>query len=178
MLTQSIQKTRRGKQSLKIVNTYQPTRHDIDDGHFRTIRNNTNIINLGDLNARMTHPLQNTPNENGIQLDDLTDKGIIRTHAPDTYTRYDDHYRTPSILDFAITSLRFPHDIKITVEPNIGSDHRPVFFTIDTTVHRKDHTHDPRPDFNRADWTAYKQTKLTVKYNTSNHRRLTATALT
>jgi len=138
MTSQTIQIPIRGKQSLKIVNTYQSADKTIDEGHFKYIKHNPNIIYVGDINAKMTHPLHNNTNDRGRQLDDLTDKGFIRTHTPETYTRYDDSGRAPSILDIAITSPRFPHDIKTEVGPNIGSDHRPVFITINTAVNRID----------------------------------------
>jgi len=56
---QAIQVPIIGRHALKIVNTYQDCSKDIDLTHFKLIKNDPNIIYVGDFNARMSNPLHN-----------------------------------------------------------------------------------------------------------------------
>lgn len=113
---------------------------------------------IGDLNAKINVPQHTSTNPLGDLLEVLMEEDVITVHAPAEYTRFDPAGRAPSTIDILLTSQRYAHLIRaITVHHDVGSDHRPVTFTVDLRVHQRRPPESTKPNFHKANWWKYQE---------------------
>lgn len=98
----------------------------IDATHFKR-----RVLTTGDTNFKTDLPQHTDTNPLGDLLDDKLDKLEIAATIPGEYTRYDPAGRSPSTIDFALTSIQNHRMIeKVEVLEDVGSDHRSVLMYI------------------------------------------------
>lgn len=147
----------KGRKSINVVNIYCRDRK-IDVAKITKILNEySDCIAIGDFNAKMENPLHDTTNENGVKLQEAYEDGRIKPITPDGYTRHDPSLRKPSIIDFMITKSKTKFTVtSVIVGHDVGSDHRPVTFSVSThDIVAKVDQKMPTPNFDKADWETY-----------------------
>ncbi len=114
---------------------------------------------IGDLNAKTSLPQHHNTNRLGEILDELAEEEEITIHAPDKYTRFDPGGRAPSTIDVLLTTPRYAYLVeRKVVHEDVGSDHRPISFTINLRAHRRKPMESCLPNLHKADWIQYQQT--------------------
>lgn len=146
-----------GSSRLRIINAYNSPANKIPvPGIIELVNDKTPTVIIGDFNAKCNVPIHRNSNRNGQLLDDAAENGEIFIAAPTQYTRYDSANRSPSMIDFAITATRHSSLISnVHVLQDIGSDHRPILFTINERVQFSIST--SKPLFEKADWLEYRK---------------------
>lgn len=111
---------------------------------------------VGDHNAKLDVIQHLTTNPLGDAMEEFVESEELVAILPDDYTRYDPAGRSPSTIDFAVTTPQNQNMVEsLMVLPDIGSDHRPVLFKIPL----KSNPHPPiithKPNLGKADWDAF-----------------------
>jgi len=146
------------KQRLTIINIYCSDKKLNITKTIEMLHKETNCILIGDWNAKIDTPFHNTYNENGINLQSAYENNELKIIAPDAFTRFDPAGRNPSCIDFMVTQVKTNFMItSVIIGDDVGSDHRPVTYTISVNEMPARLRISPYPNFLKADWEAYRK---------------------
>jgi endonuclease/exonuclease/phosphatase family metal-dependent hydrolase len=158
MELQGIELQLKKQQGVTIINTYCRDKKLNKIKAKEMLNKETNCILIGDWNAKMDIPIHNKCNENGTILQNAYENNELRPIIPDAFTRFDPTGRSPSCIDFLVTKMKTNFTItRVSVGDDIGSDHRPVTYTIAIKEAPEKVQISPHPNFRKADWESYRK---------------------
>lgn len=156
-----------GERPIRIINTYVSHTLALGNPQERKdkLKNLTNAIidhpralSIGDQNCKLVMDQHTDTNRLGDTMEELLDEEDLTAIASTEYTRYDPAGREPSTIDIAITKSTNKDMIEdILVLPCIGSDHRPVLYTIPIGSEIEPKIVTKKPNFTKADWISYRE---------------------
>lgn len=143
-----------GHRILIVTSAYnpQPTPHFKDD-LVRLSQAPSEIIILGDLNAKHTSWRCATFNSAGKQLREFIDSSEYILLSPESHTHYPHSGATPSTIDLAITNTILVADSPTALDDWLISDHCPILYKLNTSTSQVEET---RFNYMNANWEEYR----------------------
>jgi len=151
----------KNKSSVRIVSYYATPTHNrlpiSDDIITNILNSHPQTIIIGDLNGKLPRSHDN-PNRIGKMLEKGHDSYTYYVSEPPSFTRYGREDQERSIIDLVITKCTNIQTIhSINVAQDVGSDHRPIIIELAVDKLTSPQHHNPKPNFDKADWMKYRE---------------------